>query len=161
MKLRPRKFNAATAYMVALPPHTGHTVFRAIIAADLTSALQLALERFPRHGDLQQLAPTLVDVLQSDEVRILMCVDAVVEQVCLVAWTRVAEVFNTEDVPAWEDAPDVTELLAMAAAGAIDEEFHRAWPYPKGKWSAIKSAYTAPHARYTASGQCVGLSQFA
>ena len=68
-------------------------------------------------------------------------------------WTRVAEVFNTESVDAWDDAPDGTELLAQAAAGPIAEKYHRTWSYLKDKWSAIKSAYTAPHARYTASGQ--------
>ena len=58
-------------------------VFRTIIAADPAPSISLALERFPLHPELQQLAPVLLAVLRSDEVCVLARINALVEQVCL------------------------------------------------------------------------------
>jgi hypothetical protein len=51
------------------------TVFRAIIVANVTPALQLALERFPHHAELERLVPVLLAVLEAEQVCILACVE--------------------------------------------------------------------------------------
>lgn len=66
-------------------------------------------------------------------------------------WTRVAEVFNHDDITPWEDAPDAD--LAFAAATTPPATHHRTWSYLKDKWGQLKSSYTIPLARFTSSGQ--------
>jgi hypothetical protein len=60
-----------------------YPAFRAIVGAGAAALLELAQARFPDDGELQQLAPVLLDVLQSDEAEVLTTIDSIVDNICL------------------------------------------------------------------------------
>ncbi len=175
--------DAPVAHAGANAPVAPDNMTRAAIIAELRALrattklniardqLELALTRARRGEGLKPTAAAPTVAPQWTQIHMVSLIEVVVMMANVVAaivggynreqldnnapgpWTRVAEVFNHDDVEVWEDAPDDTDSLAIGAAVTPPASHHRTWSYLKDKWGQLKSAYTIPLARFTASGQ--------
>ena len=68
-------------------------------------------------------------------------------------WSVIEEEFNYVTLIAWEEPADGCEDLAAEVLLLPIDAARRTWSYLKNKWASIKSEYTLPLSRWTASGQ--------
>eukprot|EP01046_Picozoa_sp_COSAG06_P019451 COSAG06_NODE_1387_length_9616_cov_4.512136_9_plen_338_part_01 len=112
--------------------------YRAIVAAGAAPLLKLAQARFPDDGTLQQLAPVLLDVLQSDEAVVLTTIDSIIDNICLAHEPPVPEgalkqEFSTAVAAGrYTDAGVVSALRKWCGSGAAAER-----PVKKAKHSSV------------------------